>query len=87
MFYDALPTDLRSLVFDFYGDTSFPRWRKCRFVGAEIIAFGMVARHWGTALRPSLVRSTKGFKEALRIAYLQAERKTVAKDHTGSFIP
>lgn len=84
----TLPNELRMIIFDFHGDIRFRHHRLHRFVQAEIGAFNILARHYRHGwLRASLISRVEGFKYVLQLAYTQAQREALLKNHGGTGIP
>ena len=79
MFF-SLPHELKSIVLDFLGDVTIDNHRRARFVRAELAAFRVLARSWRNGhLCPSFIRNLQGFKEALELAYANAQREPLVK--------
>ena len=76
MWFD-LPNELRTLIFDFFGDTSIRKHRLHRFVCAELATLSCIAHFSGRTLRPATIPRVDTFKQICELGYLKSERKAL----------
>ena len=78
----TLPNELRTLIFDFFGDVSIRKHRLHRFVCAELATLNCIANFTGRTLRPATIPRVDTFKQICELGYLKAQRKALFESIT-----